>query len=74
MSLPMLMGSYSTKHLLKIITGVVLVICDPWVDPGRGRRHGRAVADVGTSGRAAPCALPARMGRNARRTGHAHST
>ena len=26
MSLPMLMGSYSTKHLLKIITGVVLVI------------------------------------------------
>ena len=32
MSLPMLMGSYSTKHLLKIITGVVLVICDPWVD------------------------------------------
>ena len=32
MSLPMLMGSYSTKHLLKIITGVVLVIGDPWVD------------------------------------------
>ena len=62
MSIPMHMGSYSTKHLLKIVTRIILelsiihilVIRDPWVDRIEfgvvAARRARAVA-----GRAALC-------------------